>query len=426
MKVKFILIQSILLVLCNNAWAKECLDPEDPSCIDSIFTPTPCPVDTPVEDPGQQPTPTPDPSDPCSGYGLPTATATPENGTGTATPTPRSTEVATATPCPTTAVLVNGQVQYVEDCGGNGDPTPTATPCPTIRYDDLGNALNLGELPIECGGTGTITPTPNATNTPEATITPNVTPTVEGTSTPDGTPTPDGTITPDVTATATATPDGGTATPTPTPDVGNGTPTPTPTPNGGNGTPTPTPTPNGGNGTPTPTPQTTIFIVPAGCRVEAPYYDILALDSSVKGYFDGRARSRVVDVEKIALKVKGSKAFKKKVKSDRKKTAALVASARSAITSVHGVMIQCDEPPSRCTLIQHPGVDQFEADVAKLEALQQKRYKRALSGIAQNSDVRALMQKKRAVRFFSKVAKTTRKASVDLARTISKSSYICN
>jgi hypothetical protein len=290
-----------------------------------------------------------------------------------------------------------------------GTPVQTVTVTPTPTCDWRG-----------CWGTITPTPTPdNGGGTATPTATPD---NGGGTATP--TPTPDsggGTATP------TATPDngGGTATPTPTPDNGGGTATPTATPDNGGGTSTPTPTPNNGGPTATPTPQATIYMVPIGCRVEVPEYEKLALDNVVKGYFNGRGRSRVYDVENVALRVKGSSSFKKGVKEDRKKSSALVSSAREAIGSVPGIMIQCDNPPAQCKKVEHPGVERFQLEVSKLESLLQQRYKRAIGGLKEHPDMRNLLQKKRAVRYFEKVARVTRQASVNLAQSISKSSYVC-
>lgn len=351
------------------------------------FALTPCPTKAIIHD---EPEST-DPNDPCSGSGTtPTATATPIT---TWTPTP----IITGTPTPCTEIRVvdpiTGQVTIINDCnGGTTTPTPigtgtstpvataTKTPCPIINV--IVNGILVQQE--DCGGNGDPTPT--------------------------------------------ATPDngGGTATPTATPDNGGGTATPTATPDNGGGTSTPTPTPNNGGPTATPTPQATIHILPAGCNLEVPEYDKLALDNVVKGYFDGRGRSRVSDVENVAMRVKGSSSFRKAVNKDRKRSSKLVSSAREAIGSVPGIMIQCDNPPARCQKVEHPGVEKFQVEIRKLERLLQQRYKRAISGIQENSNMRALMQKKRAVRYFEKVARVTRQASVNLAQSISKSSYICN
>lgn len=362
---------------------------------------TPCPTKAVEEDSPQDG----DPNDPCSGSGsaTPTSTATPIT---TWTPTPIIT--GTPTPCREIRVVdpITGQVTLINDCtGGTTTPTPivtgtstpvatsTKTPCPIVNV--IVNGILVQQE--DCGGNGDPTPT----------------------ATPDN---GGGTATP------TATPDngGGTATPTATPDNGGGTATPTATPDNGGGTSTPTPTPNNGGPTATPTPQATIYILPAGCNLEVPEYDKLALDNVVKGYFDGRGRSRVSDVENVAMRVKGSSSFRKAVNKDRKRSSKLVSSAREAIGSVPGIMIQCDNPPARCQKVEHPGVERFQVEIRKLERLLQQRYKRAINGIQENSNMRALMQKKRAVRYFEKVARVTRQASVNLAQSISKSSYICN
>lgn len=304
-----------------------------------------------------------------------------------------------STPCPTPPP---GGFENPDDPCFGGNPTPTYTPStftPTPNSTETPTALPTMTPPCDIEGC-------SSTPTPETTLTPEATPTRFITNTPETTPTPNSTSTPDSNPTIPVDP---TITPNST-----HTPVTTPTPE------VPTPTPSGN----TTTPPSTEILVPTGCTVEVPYYEIVALENLIKGYFNWRAKNRVVAVENLAIQAKGSK-FQKQVKSARKSTDLLVKNARKEITSVPGIMVQCQNPPPICRLIHHPGVENYQSILMKLERLQQKRYERAKRN-SESSALKRLFEISRATRLFKNVAIASRKAGINLANTISKTSYVCN